>query len=65
MRYVIVLILGVAGGAAGVITALAAGWFDPRPPRPEPTDEWGKFVSTPKVELIGDGRLLRLTEDVG
>jgi hypothetical protein len=64
MRYAIVGVLCFLAGFGAAVGAMAAGWFDPRPTvEPPPNEEWGKFLSVPKVELLGDGRLLRLTED--
>jgi hypothetical protein len=60
----ILFILGAIVGAAGVLLAMAAGWLDPiRPEHPPKKDEWGQFPSKPHVELLDNGRELRLLED--
>jgi Protein of unknown function (DUF1353) len=59
------LLVGVALGVAGILLAMAGGLFDVRrPPGPAPTMEWGEFMgSPPKVELLEDGRSIRLLAD--
>jgi Protein of unknown function (DUF1353). len=59
------LLLGVALGVVGLVLAMAAGLLDiKRPPGPSPTKEWGEFLgSPPKVELLEDGRSIRLLAD--
>src|SRR5438552_4275483 len=61
------LIVPVVSATLGFLVAMgcvAAGLFDgrPKPPPPGPP-EWGAFSGTPKVELLDDGRKLKLTEN--
>ena len=61
----IILVCSLVGailGAVIVILLMAAGVFDFLH-KPMPTSAWGSFTGTPKVELLDDGRQLRLLED--
>jgi hypothetical protein len=59
---IIVVILVFALGGAAVLLALAAGCLDSARIQPTP-GQWGLFLSAPRVELLDDGRQLRLLED--
>ncbi|MGL4464544.1 MAG: DUF1353 domain-containing protein [Planctomycetia bacterium] len=59
------LISGLVGFTLGIIvtvTVVTAGWLAPLSP-PAPKDEWGSFPVSAKVELLDDGRQLKLLED--
>lgn len=49
-------------GVVATLLALAAGWFDPWTPIAS-AKEWGEFPYAAKVEMLDDGRTLKLLED--
>lgn len=59
------IFVGFVLGFGAAILAMAAGLFDPKPPStPVPGKEWGEFIaSPPRVELLEDGRSIRLLDD--
>jgi hypothetical protein len=62
LRVPIAFALGFIFGAIFTLLAITAGWFMPDYP-PGETKEWGEFPTTPRIELLDDGRQLRLLED--
>lgn len=56
------LVTGVVLGGVGTLLAVAAGWFDPRTAMTS-SHEWGEFPYSAKVEMLDDGRTLKLLED--
>ena len=63
MKYILLCVLGVIIGVGLTLLAFTAGWLEPiAPAKPKP-GEWGSFAASPKVELLDDGRELRLLED--
>jgi hypothetical protein len=63
MKSFLFWITGVIVGIVASLLAAAGGLLDFTAPTTGPTREWGEFSGTPKVEILGDGRLLRLLED--
>ena len=57
--------VGFVLGLCAAMLAMAAGVFDPKPPpAPVTYKEWGEFIaSPPHVELLEDGRSIRLLND--
>jgi hypothetical protein len=62
MRVTIASTVSFILGVAATLTAIAAGWIAPFLPSVS-DDEWGTFPVPAKVELLDDGRQLRLQED--
>jgi hypothetical protein len=62
MKSFLIWVTGVIIGIVGSLLAVAGGLLDLTAP-PAPSKEWGEFSSPPKVEVLGDGRMLRLLED--
>lgn len=56
----IAFILGVVLGVAGTLCAIVSGIYLPTSPE---TQEWGAFPTSARVELLDDGRQLKLMED--
>ena len=59
IRPALLVLAGVVVGAAATLGAMAAGVLDPY----SITGRFGTFPTTPKAELLDDGRRLRLLED--
>lgn len=64
MKVFLMWLFGIALGGVAVLLAVAGGWLDAvLPAHPTKKGEWGSFPTHPKVELLDDGRELRLLED--
>jgi hypothetical protein len=58
------IVVGVFVGFGASILAMSAGVFDPKPPPETSSKEWGEFIGAPpRVELLEDGRSIRLLDD--
>ena len=62
MKVLIASLMSFIFGIAIALAFVATGWFDSLF-FPVSDDEWGKFPVPAKVELIDDGRQLKLLED--
>lgn len=62
MRVLIASLISFICGVAVTLGVMAAGWFAPFQP-PVSNKEWGRFPVPAKVELLDDGRQLKLLED--
>ena len=62
MRMLITAVSTFICGVVITLVAIAAGWIAPFNP-PEVAKEWGEFPVPARVELLDDGREVRLLED--
>jgi hypothetical protein len=62
MRVLIAAVIGFICGAAITLAAIATGWIGPFRSTVA-AKEWGKFPVPARVELLDDGRQVRLLED--
>lgn len=67
-RMAVSLVAGFVLGIVFSIWAISTGWIAPTPGDNTPlsvmaSDSWGRFPTSPKVELLDNGRELRLLDD--
>lgn len=62
MRMLIAVVSAFICGVVITLVAIAAGWIGPFNP-PETGKEWGEFPAPARVELLDDGRQVRLLAD--
>jgi hypothetical protein len=63
LRWLLIFVAGCLVGGIVVVTLMATGMLDRWLGGRATPVEWGRFNGTPKVELLGEGRVIKLLED--